>query len=434
MSANSMELHLEMEGGKAVVREGPPRNSSDEVLVRKGRILTLTSREAVHCGLANGEAEDFDELGAVLHLDHWTECKGLGTVLADALPLRVEAVKAAASGIGDQLAKNLREAERDDPTQERTLFVRNTMGGSPFDSTRTMPGVPGGPGGSGFPGPPGFTRPPMPGGPGQMGGPGFRSRMVRSVDQAHWKQRSLACVVALLGVERNLADAIAVGGASGAGEPGERLKDLLEKVREIRGKMYDERDKYGEGQAYSATQPAPTTQPMMARGAGPIQSVAEAEEALGTAGAAGGPATGAAGARQIFAAMYLLRAEVVPAEQKKVILLLTPLIEPPGDARSHRYIEAYAKWAGKEEVPALEKILDAPPKTETGARPMNPSWGDALLALERIEPARAEKIVEERKGDAGFRMIVQGFLRRAKILYPEEGAAIGRLTELLGGG
>ena len=29
MIDNSVELHLEMEGGKAVVREGPPRNSAD---------------------------------------------------------------------------------------------------------------------------------------------------------------------------------------------------------------------------------------------------------------------------------------------------------------------------------------------------------------------------------------------------------------------
>ena len=87
MIDNDQELHWETVNGKPVVKEG----KGDHMICRQGKVLTLLSHEAVDCGLASGEADDLDELGAALGLDKWTEMKGLGALLADALPKRVEA-------------------------------------------------------------------------------------------------------------------------------------------------------------------------------------------------------------------------------------------------------------------------------------------------------------------------------------------------------
>ena len=61
MIDNHMQLSLTTgPDGKKVVSEG----TSGEELVRSGQILTLTDKEAVHCGLAAGEAEDARIQGA----------------------------------------------------------------------------------------------------------------------------------------------------------------------------------------------------------------------------------------------------------------------------------------------------------------------------------------------------------------------------------
>ena len=103
MIDNTMELHLESAdkspadkspidksaAGRAVVKEGP----GERTLCRKGKVLTLSSHEAVECGLARGLADDYAELGKALGLANWAECKGLGVPLAEYLPKRAAAFK-----------------------------------------------------------------------------------------------------------------------------------------------------------------------------------------------------------------------------------------------------------------------------------------------------------------------------------------------------
>ncbi len=82
MIDNTLELHLETDNGKPVVKEGV----GDRMLCRAGKVLTLSSYEAVECGLAAGQADDYAELGKALGMPGWVECRGLGVPLADYLP------------------------------------------------------------------------------------------------------------------------------------------------------------------------------------------------------------------------------------------------------------------------------------------------------------------------------------------------------------
>lgn len=61
------ELTMRKEGDKVVVE----RNGAGKVLKAKGRILTLTAKEAVSCELAKGIVANIDELGTRLSLTGW---------------------------------------------------------------------------------------------------------------------------------------------------------------------------------------------------------------------------------------------------------------------------------------------------------------------------------------------------------------------------
>lgn len=71
------------------------RSSTDGSTVYKpeGNLLALTASEAVQCGLASGQAEDYAELRKCLKIDHWTECEGLAAALADYWEKRASAAE-----------------------------------------------------------------------------------------------------------------------------------------------------------------------------------------------------------------------------------------------------------------------------------------------------------------------------------------------------
>ena len=140
MIDNDRELHLESVDGKKVVKEGPGENT----LCRKGKILTLTSHEAVECGLAVGIADDLNELGQALHLQGWTECPGLGRPLAEYLPQRAAAFKAESVKLASEFAQNLHRAVESDPAEQVSQIVVNrSIGPNPIGPPRMGPTIPG---------------------------------------------------------------------------------------------------------------------------------------------------------------------------------------------------------------------------------------------------------------------------------------------------
>lgn len=210
MIDNDLELHLDTVNGKPVIREGP----GERTLCRKGKILTLSSHEAVACGLAADEADDLDELSKALKLDNWTECKGLGTLLAEYLPKRDREFKKVEEQTLAEFKQNCARAQQSAPSvetsrllvqgQQRYVRIGNQM--------RLIQSVP--------------------------------PSVVTQTSHAHWHDNSLSCVVALQEAEGNLADAQALCKAFGQ----EGLADLINQVAvdivATRARIFDDRNQY----------------------------------------------------------------------------------------------------------------------------------------------------------------------------------------------
>ncbi len=78
MIDNRMQLHWVEQDGKKVIKEGRGEN----MITKRGHLLTLTAGEALACGFSSGTARNLDELGKLMGIGSWVECKGLGAPLA----------------------------------------------------------------------------------------------------------------------------------------------------------------------------------------------------------------------------------------------------------------------------------------------------------------------------------------------------------------
>ena len=228
MIDNDLELHLEKSGDKFVVKQGP----GDNVLCRKGKVLTLTSHEAVQCGLAAGEADDLDELAEALKMPGWAECKGIGTLYAEYLPRREKALKALSDRIFAEFQQNIVRARQVAPSDEVSqTLVRN-------NASVSRQGV---------------YQP-------------AQTTVVTRVSHEHWHGRSLACVVALQQAEANLAEEVQLCAAYGQEGLAELCRERLTELGAMRARIYDDRNKFGSGSNQTALN-AP------ARAANPGQAV-----------------------------------------------------------------------------------------------------------------------------------------------------------------
>lgn len=267
MIDNDRELSLETVDGKPVIKEGPGAH----MLVRKGKILTLTSHEAVACGLAAGRADDLAELGAALGYKNWTECKGIAAAWAEYLPKQHEAFQSAMSKIGSEFEANFDLAVKTDPTgsQEFVEVIQRPVFQSPM-MRGPMPGRPYVP----VPG-----RPFMPAVPQNQI---IARRVVVSTNPRDWKPRALACVVALQGAETNIDEAVATCRLFGRESATEALKDLKNKLSISREKIFKERNKYG-AQLALPVAPVPPIAPSPAPSRTPSQLGPLASDSAGKA-------------------------------------------------------------------------------------------------------------------------------------------------------
>lgn len=238
MIDNDMELHLEKIDGKAIVKEGP----GDRELCRKGKILTLSSHEAIECGLASGEADDLDELGKVLRMPDWSECKGLGTLLADYVPKKAEVLKTESQQIIARFNQNMQKAKEMSPTDELSEVVVQRIPVPVPGPRRIIPGRPGV-----------YYR--------------QQTTVYRNLARGAWKPRSMQCVVALQQAEENLKEEVQLCKAFGQEGAAEIFDKALTEIGAIRARIYDDRDKYGTGSEPSV---AASNRPQPAgQGAGP---------------------------------------------------------------------------------------------------------------------------------------------------------------------
>ncbi len=217
MIDNSLELHLETVGGKTVVKEGP----GEPTLCHKGKVLTLSSHEAVECGLSAAQADDYAELGKAAGMPNWTECAGLGVPLADYLPKRAAAFKTELETIQYRFSQDIQNAINADPSRSTVTVINPPV-------PRFAP----------IPHRPGMSRRPAPAMPRQS------IAIVSSGSPATWKGDSLLCVVALNDAESDLKQAHSLCEAFGQQGQAEEVSGARDRVALIRAKVFDARNKY----------------------------------------------------------------------------------------------------------------------------------------------------------------------------------------------
>jgi len=116
------DLHVEVDkDGKKVIRPG----QGDDMLVARGKLLAMTAREALNCGLSSGTVSDVDELGNVLGHDGWVECKGLGVPLADYNDKMLAEGQGKLKDLKKEFEEAMKQARANDPTKFRYEVYRN---------------------------------------------------------------------------------------------------------------------------------------------------------------------------------------------------------------------------------------------------------------------------------------------------------------------
>ncbi len=114
MIDKEMELYVIEENGKKVVKEGQPMDGAAAV-TKKGKLLTITDKEAEACGLSLGSVEDINDLGKKLGYENWTECQGLGVPLAEYWEKTIDEVEKKFKGYVDEFRENMQKAQDNDP-------------------------------------------------------------------------------------------------------------------------------------------------------------------------------------------------------------------------------------------------------------------------------------------------------------------------------
>ncbi len=227
MIDNTLELHLETANGKPVVKQG----AGDRMLCRAGKVLTLSSHEAVECGLAAGQADDYAEMGKALGLPGWAECPGLGIPLANYLPTRSVAFKSELETIESAFALDVQDAIQADPSRTLVTVVR-------APASRARPAQ------RGFPPSPasGMTR--------------SHISIVSSGSPSQWKRDSLLCVLALDAAESELRKALSLCEAFGQKGEAAGVTESLSRLAGIRQQTFAGRNKYGASNVQVAAIPA----------------------------------------------------------------------------------------------------------------------------------------------------------------------------------
>jgi len=116
------DLHVEVgKDGKKVIRSG----RGDDMLVSQGKLLAMTAKEALNCGLSSGTVSDVEELGSVLGHDGWVECKGLGVLLADYNDKMLAEGEDKLKDLKKEFEEAMKQARANDPTKFRYEVFRN---------------------------------------------------------------------------------------------------------------------------------------------------------------------------------------------------------------------------------------------------------------------------------------------------------------------
>ncbi len=127
MIDNQMELHVvEKSNGEKEIRQGKGKNP----VTTKGKLLTLTAKEAVHCGLAVDIVTDVADLGRKLGYEGWTENQGLATPYSAYWSEALEAYEKRMKELGrdfEKAMKGVTENDIEHPNVPYRYFAENGL-------------------------------------------------------------------------------------------------------------------------------------------------------------------------------------------------------------------------------------------------------------------------------------------------------------------
>lgn len=136
----TIELTLTRQDGRPTIVKGSPRpglaGPPPKVISQKGQLLTLTSGEAVACGLADGQAKNLEQLGTVLGLPGWTRLDGLAEPLAQWQAAKIKRAAWELKQLTDRFQHNVRKAQSVDPRKSQYKVLRGSKAFTPASRAR----------------------------------------------------------------------------------------------------------------------------------------------------------------------------------------------------------------------------------------------------------------------------------------------------------
>jgi hypothetical protein len=189
MIDRQLSLYVAESDGRKVIKQGTGPN----MVTRRGRLLTLTDKEARACGLSAGTAKDVGDLGKLLGYPSWKECRGHGTLLADHWEKTVEAIDEQLEALWEKYQHNIQRATDNYPWRYQ------------YSKWATGP----------------------------------RQGKFTPDSQARWRKRSGICAAFLAKAEKNMEAAAAlIENMPGMEEHAERIRDGKKRIEEDRKKLY----------------------------------------------------------------------------------------------------------------------------------------------------------------------------------------------------
>ncbi len=120
-----MELTYTKETDGDIIIESGSLNKSRrgrKTLTTKGKLLTLTAREVVNCGLGKGVIDDYDQLGKKMGFDGWGECKGHAVPLAEHWKKALATYMKQINNLGQEFNRNMQKMMESDPKTPKIRY------------------------------------------------------------------------------------------------------------------------------------------------------------------------------------------------------------------------------------------------------------------------------------------------------------------------
>jgi hypothetical protein len=134
--------------------------------------------------------------------------------------------------------------------------------------------------------------------------------------------------------------------------------------------------------------------------------------------------------QQKLGAKGLAKLDADPLQRTAVLAALKPFLNQPlADARLP-FVQAFAHWASRDQVPDLLGVVDFP-QTVQGLTGQERVWAAAVVGLVRLDPDAADRAIDRRIDDFFFRHDCETALKPLAENDVPQRAIAARLVEKL---